>query len=169
MDAAVWGFIGVVAGGALTLVGQWLRNRSDASIDSAKRDDDRQIERERAERETLSGLQDATSQMLMDIGHFRAQRPNTPERSAAAGKYAATGLLLRTLASRTVDTTARDLAQSFLNTLQEASNPDPDALDAALSAAVVLIDHTGPLIRATYREPRLRRGWTDRLRRFRPL
>jgi hypothetical protein len=64
VDAAIWGFVGVLVGAAAAVVGQWLINRHESRLDSDRRDDDRRIERERFERKQLLAVQDATKALL---------------------------------------------------------------------------------------------------------
>jgi len=59
MDAAIWGFIGVLVGGAVAIAAEYMRGRAAASLDAAKRRDDRQIGKDAFQRETLLALQEA--------------------------------------------------------------------------------------------------------------
>jgi hypothetical protein len=67
MDAW-WGFVGVVIGSVITGIvaigGQLLRGRQDADLDGQKRTNDRQIERDRTQRDTLLELQQALGAWL---------------------------------------------------------------------------------------------------------
>jgi hypothetical protein len=63
MDAAVWGFIGVVTGGLITgivtVISERMRADKEAALDSAKRQDDRRIGSDAFQRQTLLALQEA--------------------------------------------------------------------------------------------------------------
>jgi hypothetical protein len=68
VDAAVWGFIGVVVGGivagGLTLLGDKFRADRDAKLDSAKRQDDRLIHLDEIQRLNLLELQVALADWM---------------------------------------------------------------------------------------------------------
>lgn len=68
MDAATWGFVGVIVGGVITAVAtvgvQWLRGTQDSKLDSLKRDDDRKVESDRVQRATLLELQERLNEWM---------------------------------------------------------------------------------------------------------
>jgi hypothetical protein len=63
MEAAIWGFVGVLAGGIITgfvtIRAESMRADKEASLDSAKRQNDRKIVSDNFQRENLLSLQDA--------------------------------------------------------------------------------------------------------------
>ena len=65
MDGAIWGFIGVVVGGliagTIAIVAERIRGANEASLDGARRQDDRRLGRDDSQRETLLRLQDAVN------------------------------------------------------------------------------------------------------------
>ncbi len=84
MDAAVWGFVGVVVGGLITVGAEIIRARNLASIDSAKRRDDRAIDRDRfqlAKLEELLQAIDALGRVTTRISLARR------DASATAGRW----------------------------------------------------------------------------------
>ena len=75
MDAAVWGFLGVVIGGlvtgAITIWAQVLRGRQEADLDSAKRTDARRAGREGFQQSNLLELQVALDQWVgIELGRL---------------------------------------------------------------------------------------------------
>lgn len=76
MDPAVWGFIGVVIGGlvtgVVTLLAAKVQADAAASLDSAKRRDDRQLERDAFQRENLLELQDALNRWIRAVNALHA-------------------------------------------------------------------------------------------------
>ena len=82
MDAAIWGFIGVVVGGLITgLVSirlETIRADKEAAFDSAKRSDDRQLGRDAFTRDTLLNLQDAFGVLLGQLVEYRTRLGGSP-------------------------------------------------------------------------------------------
>jgi hypothetical protein len=74
MDAA-WGFIGVIIGGLITGIAtmgvEYMRGRQASSLDDRKRQDDRRIERDRIQRDTLLDLQPATVEWTRTISEMQ--------------------------------------------------------------------------------------------------
>lgn len=75
MDAAVWGFLGVVIGGlvtgAITIWAQLLRGRQEAELDSAKRTDARRLGREGFQQANLLELQVALDEWVgIELGRL---------------------------------------------------------------------------------------------------
>jgi hypothetical protein len=68
MDAAAWGFVGVVVGGLLTgivsIAAEWLRGKHESNLDSAKRTDDRRLAREAFQRENLLAIQERLAEWM---------------------------------------------------------------------------------------------------------
>ena len=84
MDGAIWGFVGVVDGGLITVGAEIVRARNDASLDSAKRRDDRAIERDRLQRTKLAKLQSALSELARVTVRISNARLSA---SAEAGRW----------------------------------------------------------------------------------
>lgn len=75
MDAAVWGFLGVVVGGALTgaitIWVQYLRGRQEADLDTAKRQAERRLDRDSFQQANLVELQVALDEWVgIEIGRL---------------------------------------------------------------------------------------------------
>ena len=74
MDAAAWGFVGVVIGGVITggvaIAAEWLRGRHESILDSSKRGDDRRLAREAFQRENLLDLQRLLAVWMRAEGKF---------------------------------------------------------------------------------------------------
>lgn len=92
MDAAVWGFLGVVIGGvvtgAITIWAQLLRGRQEADLDSTKRTDARRAGREGFQQANLLELQVALDEWVgIELG--RLEDTIAGERVPDAGVRAA--------------------------------------------------------------------------------
>jgi hypothetical protein len=82
MDGAIWGFIGVVIGGLITIAAEWIRGHSASGLDSAKRADDRRLSRDAFQRENLLRLQERLAEwmraearaMMFDQQAFKSTR-----------------------------------------------------------------------------------------------
>jgi hypothetical protein len=75
MDAAVWGFLGVVVGGALTgaitIWAQHLRGRQEADLDTAKRQAERRLDRDAFQQANLVELQVALDEWVgIELGRI---------------------------------------------------------------------------------------------------
>lgn len=156
MDAAVWGFIGVIVGSVLTLVGQWLNNRHESSLDSAKRRDDRRIERDRFERTALVDMQAAAQAALVALA--LATEENGTRRLDTLRQATVHVQHVEALGSQIVDDSARAAVTSFVRAgygAIAASKPGrvSEVETAQLGDSLrTLIAATGPLIRSTLRE-----------------
>jgi len=84
MDGAIWGFVGVVVGGLITVGAEIVRARNEASLDSDKRRDDRAVERERLQRDTLVELLSALTELARVTVRISDARVSA---SAAAGRW----------------------------------------------------------------------------------
>lgn len=143
---AVLVLVGVIIGGAVTITTNVLQHRAEADLDANKRRDDRRIEHERAERETLYALQDATAAMVIDARRYRVARDGgSPNLDDLATAYAQRGLQIKSLASRVSDDTIPRLASEFLNLTAEAREQV-----ASIDKAGELIDKAGESARLTF-------------------
>jgi hypothetical protein len=75
MDAAVWGFLGVVVGGtltgAITIWAQHLRGRQEADLDTAKRQAERRLDRDAFQQANLVELQVALDEWVgIELGRL---------------------------------------------------------------------------------------------------
>ena len=175
MDAAIWGFIGVLAGalitGIVTIRAEQIRADKDAALDSAKRQDDRRLGRDNFQRETLLRLQDAINAVArssVQIHHHEVTAKGSsgvwrggllpPDIDAAAQQAS---LLLSTLRSRVADHDLRSMADQLLATSSVVGLTKVEAeADAALLDATkiarAMLDRSGELIRTTFIEPKTR-------------
>jgi len=92
MDAAAWGFLGVVIGGvvtgAITIWAQYLRGRQEADLDSAKRQDQQRTGRDGFQQANLLELQVALDEWVgIELG--RLEDTIAGERVPDAGVRAA--------------------------------------------------------------------------------
>jgi hypothetical protein len=96
----------------------------------------------------LTGIQEAANELLVILPRYHTATGR--ERAELAEAYATKGLWMRTLASRSSDERTRVLTQAAL----DASSLDTgrEGMAKAADAVVALVDHVGPLIRATFRE-----------------
>jgi len=168
MDAATWGFIGVVVGGVITGVVTigvealrlWQGNRAD----SGRRKDDRRIERERFQRETLVALQPAIHGYLEQVAgayvQARDARPVDPEAPRSSlpvhPPLRAAMVPLVQYASRVDDDELRQMVDVFMGLCDSvltagSQRAADDAADKATSMAAVMTFKAGDLIRATFR------------------
>jgi hypothetical protein len=65
------GFVGVILGaviaGVVAIGGEWLRNRHESAFDSAKRENDRRIERDRIQRDNLIEIQTLLATWMIGV------------------------------------------------------------------------------------------------------
>jgi len=169
MDAAVWGFIGVIIGGvitgSITVVAEILRIRGEASLDGAKRKDDRQLGRDNFQREQLLALQDAvndlTAASVAGYDHYQTAFRATgkwgavllPEALNRAEGVAV--LQVATLRSRLADKTVRDLAAALIVAARTVTSSIDEPTAAAAypelnELAHDLLERTGELILLTF-------------------
>ena len=148
MDAAVWGFIGVVVGGAIaglvSLGAEVIRTNREAMLDSTRRQDDRQIERERFERATLIGMQDAAHAALIALAD--------PSPSFAAAEALNQ---LAALSSRSSHEDARTAGAAVVNAGFDALGTAGAQQKAKMTEYGValrnLVDTTGPIVGQSFR------------------
>jgi hypothetical protein len=150
-DAATWGFVGVIVGGLitglLTLGVELIRANKAASLDSAKRRDDRQLGRDQFQRETLLELQRAVTEFMTALGRLHSIR--TSDAVADASRAA---LLVGTLGSRVDDDLVRMATDQLLTTSAGVLRGEPAdaAFDGATTIAVAANSRAGEIIRATF-------------------
>jgi hypothetical protein len=169
MDAAVWGFVGVVVGGLITglvtIRAESIRADKEASLDSAKRQDDRRLSLDHFQRETLLELQEAlhdaaraTSRIFM--AHIAAEKEQGQWVWIKVGDDLsefdrASRQRLQTLKTRVADDEVRATVDALVSSqlaMFNASNATA-ADEASLVAAQLtnkLIEQTGALIRGTF-------------------
>lgn len=143
-DAATWGFAGVIVGGLttglVTLGVELIRAYKTASLDSAKRQDDRQLGRHAFQREWLVALQDAIHTLWMIREH------GTPAEMDAL-------LAIAKIQSRIADPDVRALTQDFLTENLKHSvggAADPASLAKVTGIIEQILERTGELIRETF-------------------
>jgi hypothetical protein len=155
MEPAVWGFAGVIVGGLttglVTLGVELIRAYKAASLDSAKRRDDRQLGRDQFQRETLLDLQGAIHELMTLLGHLiKHSTPVTHELNQQA-------LKVGTLGSRVDDDLVRQATEQLLENVAAAirggGSETELAYEEATTIAVVAVDRSGELIRATFVDP----------------
>lgn len=162
MDAAVWGFVGVIIGGLITGYftnrAEQIRADKEAQLDGAKRRDDRRIERDRFQRETLLALQEAITQLIAVQIEFHVRHEGGPSRSDLPERYRAATAAVIALRSRIADDTIRTSVVDFLaaasaQTGAATADASNEGLDRSGDHARVVFDRSGDLIRATLDEP----------------
>ena len=124
MDAGFWGFVGVVVGSVITAIvtmgGEVLRGRNDFMLDSKKRQDDRRIESDRLQRETLLELQDRLADWMQDRPRWLDARW-TGEIDKEMDEFAQRSLLAGRSLSRLTQRLLDDELHESLTTLQDLS------------------------------------------------
>jgi hypothetical protein len=89
MDTAIWGFVGVVVGSLITAIvtigGELLRGRHESLLDTKKRQDDRHIESDRIQRETLLELQDRLTDWMQDRPVWNPDESSYRKRRGTSG------------------------------------------------------------------------------------
>ena len=170
MDAAVWGFIGVVLGGIITgvvtLRSEAIRADKEASLDGAKRTDDRRLALDQFQRATLLDLQDAVNDMATAGGEAFGESLQV---SRQIGKWRHVPLIgdqstfeqnarqrVATLNTRVADDDTRDLVLRFIvahrHLAMAETQEDAEAAFGNVAQSVdAVMDRTGELIRATFR------------------
>lgn len=110
MAAAVWGFIGVVVGGLLTVTGQAVAETIKARVATHELGERRaQMARER-QRETLIGLQEAMADYRRTLSRYDVSRtPSQEAEDRLSDARVAHQLLLHRVAS----SSARDAVRSW--------------------------------------------------------
>jgi uncharacterized glyoxalase superfamily protein PhnB len=170
VDAAVWGFVGVVIGGIVAGYfgnrSERIRHEAEARLDRDRRQDDRRLALEKFQREALVALQDAANDLaraamqihLHDVQELRksSRSGGTPvgdEVSTAAMNAARRVMTLRT---RIADASARASAEHLTTAYSLLVDSKDEATgDAALvqitEAGVATITRCGELIVGTFR------------------
>jgi hypothetical protein len=165
MDGAVWGFIGVIIGGLttglVTLGVELIRANKAASLDSAKRQDDRQLGRDQFQRETLLKLQAAINELMAALHALPTPTKGAvtrPGAEATVSAYGRTALRVGTLGSRVDDEMVRTATEKLV--ILGATIVEPEAwlaadaaLDRAGDIAAATLSRSGELIRATFVDP----------------
>ncbi len=144
MDGAVWGFVGVIVGGIITglvtLGVELIRSGKETSLDSAKRQDDRQLGRDAFQREWLVALQDAIQALWMIREH------GSPAELDAL-------LAIAKIQSRISDDEVRTLTETFLTEnlrLSAVGSGDRELLGKVTEMIELILKRTGSLIRETF-------------------
>ncbi len=154
MDGAIWGFVGVIVGGIITglvtLGVELIRSGKETSLDSAKRQDDRQLGRDQFQRETLLELQRSIDEFMTASHALHGH--NTPEAFAA---FSRTGLQVGVLGSRVDDPLVRQATEDLVITattiaLHPGQSGSAEALDKATGISTAANARAGELIRATF-------------------
>jgi hypothetical protein len=134
MDAAVWGFLGVVVGGlvtgAITIWAQWLRGRQEADLDTAKRLHDHRLGRDAFQQANLVELQVVLDEWVgMEIGRIEdvASGEDVPDPAVRAADAATRRLAY--LTERVTDDELRERLSRIRKTAW--SSCDQDALAEA--------------------------------------
>jgi hypothetical protein len=167
MDAALWGFIGVVVGsiitGVVTIGGELLRGRNDYLLDSKKRQSDRRIESDRIQRETLLELQDRlTDWMESRPGWAGTSWKGTGEPTREMEEFVERSMVARRPLTRLTERLLDDELRETLHGLQDLSTEVVFAASAselqeaqrkALFAEMRAQGHVGRVLRA-YLQPR---------------
>ena len=164
MDGAIWGLIGVIVGGLLTLGVEIIRANKETSLDSAKRRDSRQLGRDQFQRETLLELQSAINELMAAMHALPTSskgavaRPGT-EPSVEFGR---TALRVQALGSRVDDEMVRMATEKLVVLGARIVEPEAwlgadAALDRAGDIAAATLSRSGELIRATFVDPSDRR------------
>ena len=148
MEPAVWGFIGVIVGGLITgmvtLGVELIRANKAASLDSAKRQDDRQFGRDQFQRETLLELQGAIEDLMLALGQIVKGGPGS--------EFARTGLPVGRLGSRVDDDLVRMAAENLIE-LGAAIVRGEGGFDEAVVISRAAVSRSGELVRATHVDP----------------
>jgi len=154
MDGAIWGFVGVIVGGVITglatLGVELIRANKAASLDSAKRQDDRQFRRDKFQRKTLLVLQHAVTEYMTALGRVCTVR--APETIAEASRAA---LLVGTLGSRVDDELVRSATEKLVEMGAGILRGETveATFDSATATATAANSRAGELIRATHVDP----------------
>jgi hypothetical protein len=170
MDAAVWGFVGVVVGGVITgfvsVAAEWIRSSKEAALDGAKRQDDRRLSLDHFQRETLLELQDAVNDMARGSALIlveqvrqageRSRWEHTPVSEDLAEFERGARQRVATLQTRVLDGQVRGLVSNFISAERRmlfAETQSAASRESEEVAEVVgsILDRTGELIRATFR------------------
>ena len=165
MDAAVWGFVGVVIGavitGLVTIVAERMRTDREASLDSAKREHDRLVARDAFQRETLLKLQvkladwlAAMSELyLADRDAVRSTGQVDVMPDELSSRESVAGRELAYLAERVLDDELRGRLVALRDLSGEATRArtadDVEAAHAAITmAGTEAVAHTGRVLRS---------------------
>jgi hypothetical protein len=168
--AAVFGFIGVIIGGLVTghytIRAERIRADKAEAVDSAKRRDDRLLERDNFQRATLLGIQDVAGELVTLAAQVHA---NDSAAFAKTGKWPIglaraeiipahldARLTLRKLQSRVVDEDVRGLVETMLaSDAAVSAASDPESARRALADTQTserrLIARSGELILQAFR------------------
>ena len=171
MDAAVWGFIGVVVGGIVTglaTIGvEWVRSNHESTLDRDKRVDNRRLALEEFQRNTLVELQRALLDQARAEAEFFMHRLRATKEGA--GHWSAIRIpdeldernralnqTVSTLTTRVVDDEVRQmveaLSRGYFAGLTAASSDEAErAFNGTTQLLKDIQDRTGELIRATFR------------------
>jgi hypothetical protein len=136
MDAAAWGFIGVVVGSLITAVvtigGELLRGRNDYLLDSKKRQSDLRIESDRIQRETLLELQDRLTEWIEGRPAWPGAKLSDEEMEDFAARSMVARRPLARLTQRVLDDELRETLRSLEDHLaREVYATDADELRQA--------------------------------------
>ena len=162
MEAAVWGFVGVVIGGIITgfvsIRLETIRADREASLDSAKRADDRRLGRDAFQREGLLALQDAVGEVNSSLVKYRTRQAGYVPEADLPVRYQASTFRVITLRSRVADKEIREAAAGFIAAAGRITGAHTEAdADVALGEAGTfahrVIERSGELIHATFVEP----------------
>lgn len=147
MSAGVWGLIGVVVGGVLTLAGQTIAELVKAGVAKRDRQDRRDQMSREFQRETLTHLQEAMAgyRQVLSRYDFDRQPPLEAENQVAAARAAYQMLLHRVSSSA-----ARDAVRSWETAaLYWFQRDDRGSASDEAEAWATAMRLTGEAIRAT--------------------
>jgi hypothetical protein len=166
MEAAIWGFIGVVVGSLIALGAEIIRTRSEAGPDS--RSSRQRAERDRFQRSTLVELQGALedySRGALAIGEARhaeasanggwaafSERTLTPQLTEANRRA---NLAITSLSSLVLDDEVRRLCREVLASaaqvwLAQSQDEADQGVAATINAAAAASQRCGDAFRETY-------------------
>lgn len=118
MDAAALALIGVLLGGLIASISaialEYFRGQHESSLDSARRTDDRRLERERFERRTLVDAQDALNALGTLLTEYLLVLTGQPAAADLALRYNESLSHVNKLLSRVADEELRISAHSAL-------------------------------------------------------
>jgi hypothetical protein len=161
MEPAVWGFIGVIVGvavtGIVTIRAEIIRADRTEKLDRWKRVDDRQLARDQFQRQTLLDLQDAIAE-LSDI----EVRMVTGQHRGATGhevldRYSVISWRIHSLNSRVSNEQVRESVGALMQSVTALSRADKDAreepFDRVGDNTRTFLVRSGTLIRERFEEP----------------
>lgn len=160
MDAAAFGFIGVLLGGLITgivaIALEYMRGEHESSLDSARRADDRRLERERFERGTLVDVQDALNDLGKLLTEYLLVATGQPAAADLPLRYKESLSHINKLVSRVADEELRVSAHGVLaKAAVVTAAKDEESVGTALqqygTASGAFLRRSGELIRSTFR------------------